>query len=237
MIFENDDLTPLVIQWQGTRDSDVLDKIVIGSRRLVEAIVSMYEPSYRDDLIQESSLRIVYSLPYFNAERSKLHTFLTTVIHNACKTYVRRQYNYESANDSLDDGVNDIGHEDVTIHIEDTMMADCICRNRQRFPSLSQEVIDGATAFIIIALRNAPISKRAVVEALSGYYQLDKAQANVVYISTVVYLRHKYYTAIVTKPVRVSDEFSLDTDFMYVMGEQLYRKMSTILSGLTIRMP
>ena len=65
VIFDCDHVTSLLIEWQASKDPALEGQILEGSKNLVEALVSRFDPMYRDDLIQEVYARILYACKYF----------------------------------------------------------------------------------------------------------------------------------------------------------------------------
>lgn len=86
MIFDNALVTALVLEWQKSRKPEMMCQIIEQSRSLVESIVSIYNPLDRDDLIQESYIKVQHAAQFFNPDVSNLHNYFTTVIRNCCCT-------------------------------------------------------------------------------------------------------------------------------------------------------
>src|SRR4030066_1677582 len=132
MIFDNDYVSDLVSQWQKTKDANVLDLIIDQSRSLIEVIVSSYDTMHREDLIQESAMRLQYALPFFDPTISNLHNYFTTVIKNICLTYLRKQNRY-ALEYSLDAVVFETQKFSTKQDEPDDILSILIERNRKRF--------------------------------------------------------------------------------------------------------
>lgn len=234
MIFECDEVTQLVCNWQKTRDPMLMSQILISSTSLVESIVSIYNPVDRDDLIQESMLRIQYACKHFKSDRSSLHTYFTTVIRNICTTYSGRQ-----GKDLL---TEDMNTEDTTIEVvtEDIMPSndETLCelrqRNRLRFASLLPLDVDVYTDFIYKSFLVGD-TQRIVLHNLVSKFSISRHMALIVYNSTVVYLRISNQGF--CKQSTVTDEMSLATDLKAVVGEEIYAKVILAFQGMNIKLP
>lgn len=224
MIFDNETVTGLVIRWKEGEES-VLGEILEKSRSLIEAVVSMYDPIYREDLIQESYVKLCYALRVYDDDYS-LHTYVTTVVHNICKTWMKKR-NREILLDA------DIERSYVYEDNED-ILHDVLMRNRYRFPSIPASILDELTEFIYVSLVYGYTGKsRGIISTIKSQYCLSRNTANTVYYSTVIYLRGKMVTN--ANNSSCTDEFSLASDLKEFLGDDdLYSKLSTVFSGLTI---
>lgn len=229
MIFDVDRVTALVIEWQRTKDEEVLTVILTESTSLVEAIVSSYEYVYRDDLIQEAYYRIQYALPFFNPQISNLHNYLTTVIRNICNTWISRQL--KEPDIELD--LQFIGHHEE--QDEDEVLPKLIIRNRKRFPSIPVDEIDHITTYIYYAIRDEGMNRR-LVTGLSTEFGIAKSLAQILFQSTVAYLRALYIEHARIELCNI-DELSFLPDFREVVGDATFNRLATIFSGMTIRFP
>lgn len=233
MIFDCAYVTELVDKWKISQDPKLLEVILEQTGSLIEAIVSGYDSLYREDLIQEASLRIQYALPYFDKRIANLHTYFTTVIKNICLSYLHKQNQYivEYPIDLFESSIIFVqdkqgGYTDI--------LEDLIVRNRQRFPSIPTEAIDESSELICDAMA-AGINKRAVIKKLATLSAIDKKVASTLYISSLMYLRCKYYD--VAKPKVTYDEFSIYTDMELLFGKDVSDSISIILSGLSVQFP
>ena len=233
MIFDCEYVTELVDKWRISQDPKVLEVILEQTGSLIEAIVSGYDSLYREDLIQEASLRIQYALPYFDKHIASLHTYFTTVIKNICLSYLHKQNQYvaEYPIDLFEYSI---------IFVQDTqggytdILEDLIIRNRQRFPSIPTESIDESSELICDAMA-AGINKRLVIKKLFTIVGVDKKIATTLYVSSLMYLRCKYSKT--AKPIVEYDEFSIYTDMELLFGKDVSESISIILSGLSIQFP
>ncbi len=229
MIFDVEKVTAQVLEWQRTKDEEVLTAILLDSKSLVEAIVSSYDYVFRDDLIQEAYLRIQYALPYFDPQISNLHNYLTTVIRNICNTWVAKQC--KEPDIELD--LQFIGVHDE--QAEDDVLPMLIIRNRKRFPSIPVEEIDHITAFIYYSIRDDGITRK-IVSGLSIQFGIAKSLAQLLFQSTVVYLRALYIEHAKIGEGRVGELTTLP-DFREVVGEATFDRLAMIFSGMIIRFP
>lgn len=233
-IFECDEITLLVEEWQDTQDTHTLEQILEGSRRLIEAIVSSFDYRYRNDLIQESYAKIIYALPFFNKDIANLHTFLTTVIRNVCVTFINKERKIieipEDYDISADADTTKIDTEDI--------LTELIIRNRRRFPSIPVDILDDMTEFIFMHVIDST-SKWKTVSLLCNNFKCSKSTASVVYHSSLIYVRYKYknYISDLDEWTNNELEFSLLPDIEEVFGSNVLKDMYAIFSGVYMRFP
>lgn len=231
-IFDCDRVTALVKGWQDNPDPCDLAIILDLSRALIEVLVSSYDPLYRQDLIQECNLRIQTALPYFNERIASLHTFLTTVIHNTCRTFMEKQSRVP-----MDD------MEDMTIIMapendgdEDNVLTALTARNRCRFQSIPVDLIDAITQDVYCELRNDGYKARKIVSKIAMDYNLPRNNAYIIFHSTVIWLRQAKLGYSLIPPVGDA-EFSLIEDVREIFGDYIASKLALILAGATLRVP
>jgi DNA-directed RNA polymerase specialized sigma24 family protein len=230
MIFDCNYVTELVERWKLSHDTKLLEVILDQSNSLIEAIVSGYDSFYRDDLIQESRLKLQYSLPYFDKSVANLHTFFTTVIKNICLSYLRKQSRYAEefpidAFEYVEQSCNSSANYDI--------LEDLIIRNRQRFPSIPVDIIDDASERLYAEL-SEQLTRRTIVKNLTELFE-DRNIASVFYTSSLIYLRSKHFYDMVHN--FQYDEFSLYKDLLEIFGKETTNKISIILAGSTIKFP
>jgi|WetSurMetagenome_2_1015567.scaffolds.fasta_scaffold108929_3 hypothetical protein len=230
LIFDNDKVTGLVIEYQDSGNAEVLSEIFLLSKSLVEAIVSSYDSYYRDELIQESYCRLQYAMKYY-VHGYSLHNFFTTVIRNACATYLSKDTRVNILNDELNDDIAYTHASDAVIY---DVLSELIARNRQRFPSLSVSVIDDVTETIYWSICEG-IKSRTSSNKLHEKYGIDRTKLSIIYHSSLMWMRYKF-CAYVTSQNEEADEFSLDTDVREIFGISKYNYMKIILAGIQIRL-
>lgn len=237
MIFDCDQVTLLVAEWQRTQDSCLMPEILDKSRELVEVIVSTFDPIDREDLIQESMLRIQYAVQFYNPRISNLHNYLTTVIRNTCATHSRR-YDRDSGCADID-GVEEyrvIATDDFFGSPEDDeLLCGLIERNRNRFPSIPAVVLDDLTEHLYYALREGGVRSK-VISNLSSRFSVSKSIVTAVCNSSLIYLRAKNITCAQLTD-KDSPEFSLLADLRDVLDPRAYKQMMIVFSGMTLHIP
>lgn len=235
MIFDCETVTTLVLEWQREKHPATLESIIEKSRSLVEAIVSSYDPEFREDLIQESFLKVQYALPFYNPLYS-LHTYLTTVIHNCCKTFIKKQYRDLELYDEDFEFLEYCGYDERPFKMDDTLVEDVLVRNRKRFPSLPVATIDEASEVIVVSLKDGLYGKsRGIIAMLCKQCGFPKSIASTVYYSTLIYLRERYISN--AKDEETDDEFTLLRDMKDVVGDMMYVRVSLLFSGIPLRIP
>ena len=235
MIFDGQLITQLVQDWQISKDPETLADILERSQSLIEVIVSKFDPLYRDDLIQEASMKLLVALPAFNCVLGSLHTYCTTVIKNACISWL---YKYDKsniveidANDGEDDEIRMLGHITEEVLPLD-VLADLIARNRDRFPSLPVEIVDELSEYIYRHLRSISSDKLTIAD-LVQHVHVSKSIAQLVYYSTLIYLRSTFETY--GKIDDCQSELSLMPELKLLLGYEQFRRLSLVFSGMTIK--
>lgn len=235
MIFDCAYVTALVEKWQHTQDPKVLDLILEYSRSLIEAIVSGFDSMYRDDLIQEASLKLQYALPYFDQNIANLHTYLTTVIKNTCLTYLRKQ-NKISTEFQVDLTIyGDTLVEPDTTESEDILNS-LMIRNRRRFPTIDVHTIDEISEQIYTDLTFG-LGKGAVISNLTEIIGCTRQLANTIYNSSLIYLRSKYISFASTECTPIDEELSIIPDLKELLGDKAGDMIASVLTGMSIKFP
>jgi hypothetical protein len=234
-IFDCDKVTDLTLQWQANKDVETLSLILENTRSLIEAIVSGYDSTMRDDLIQESYMRIQYSLTYFNPKISSLHNYFTTVIHNCCNSYVSKQSrNYGQTTEVPDEIVEAIrGNRCDEPENGDQNLLELIIRNRERFSSIDVGDIDDITTTIYNSLKYTGNKFRLIVSQVSQQFNYEPAVIGIIYNSTLCHIRSKYTGF--TSVVDYSGEFNLLPDLKEVLGNDAYQRLVTMFAGMIIK--
>jgi len=243
MIFENDKVTQLVNRWQRTHSKDVLDRIVELSTPLIEAIVSSYPSDLREDLIQESTMKLINACKYFNSGNgSLLHNYFTTVVHNACISFISKpkelliddnnleaQEEDEYESNEIEDGSKPEVPEDLQ-----DLLPELILYLRKRFPSLPASVLDESAEIAFSALKNEEPSK-IIIDTIQQATCCAKSISTVIYQSIMIYLR--YRTISNAKTPDYENEFTLIQDMRLILGEEVYRKIMIIFAGMYLKLP
>jgi hypothetical protein len=232
MIFDADEVTKSVVEWQRNKSAIALDNIYLGTDKLIEAIVSYYDPIFRDDMIQECRLKLITGALQGYDSSYSLHTYLTTVFHNCCKTYMKKQYRISNLYEDFE-----IVEKEPIINVKDTdTIEDVVCRNRERFPSMPVEVIDDISEYILTRLTDDMSKKRGMVIEIMTNFGVSRHIATIIYHSTIIYLRGKYdiNTINISKS---SYEFSLLPDLREELGEAAVHRLTLVFSGLCVKIP
>ncbi len=231
MIFDSDAIAGNVIEWQTSYDVVLLERIIDDSTPLLESIASQFDSNYREDLIQESIVAIIYAIEFYDISIAKLYSYLSAVIRNACVSYMR-----SATRDPLIPlDANDIcappQYED-----DSDILVGLVAHNRQRFPSLDVESIDAATEYIYYAVRDGVWGKSRGIIAHLVDDGFPRNVATILYHSSIVYLRFLYLDKHGTS-VRISKEFSLLPELEKLVGKALYGRILAIMSGMYVKIP
>lgn len=231
MIFDCDVVTELVLDWQRTSDSATMGRILEKTNSLIEAIVSSYNPEHRDDLIQQSVIRIMYASKFFNPEVSSLHNYFTTVIRNTCITYLQKQ----TREPNIDLELITASTMDRS-QLDDDTLQDLMVRNRNRFPSIPVCDIDDISELIYYHLIDGEGHVKGLVAQLMDQFNLSRPIATCIYHSSLIYMRSQN-TNFASSAQEEYDEFSLLPDLKEIVGSQAYSNILLILSGMYIKIP
>lgn len=231
MIFDGQEVTKLVIEWQKYRNCEVLNDILAKSHSLVEVIVSGYDHAHRDDMIQEAYLRIQYALPFYASRYGTLHNFLTTVIHNICATYMKKasSYNHESIDDAEYDILDDINHTDIATE------QDVLEYIRSRYTTIPAVDLDEIVEMIYFAMMYEDRPKNVILSITSNT-SITKQVVTSIYNSIQVYIRYNML-GYAKKSVYVLSELNVLNDLRYVVGETLFNEIMIVFSGINIKIP
>lgn len=235
MIFDNDKVTKLVTVWQETdKPTQALGDIISGCDSLIEVIVSRFDDQYREDLIQESRLRIIDVLDRFDNDKGKLHSYLSSVIYNNCVSYVVaccREY-------SISDMELPAQIVDVQLTVDDDSIELLLARNKLRFPSLSGDVLDEITKYVYSACIDAVYGKsRGIIRYITSKYKVSRTVATTIYHSTTLYLRQLHFGNCDVDLIADPTEYTLLQDFKDIIGDDTFKVLSVLFSGMYIKFP
>lgn len=233
MIFDGDYVSDLVRRWKLTHDNKILELIVEHSENLIGAIVSSYDSIYRDDLIQEASLKLSYAVQFYDPSIATIHTYFTTIIKNACLTFLRKQYRYA---EELDIDIQPLGHADSTWLDKEDILTELIQRNRKRFPNFPSDMIDAITEYIFDEL-TFDGSRRQIVDELCEAFGCSRIEASAIYVSTIMYLRYSYKDFATICKTQYDDEYSIIPDIRDIFGNHVADTLCKVLSGLQVKFP
>lgn len=234
MIFDNDKITDLTEQWKKTHSRKILDEIIKESEPLIGVIISRFDSSYREELNQECKTIIIERLDRFDKNRGRLHAWLTSVLMNHCIIYVTRS----ARTLNLDDMEITVTEEDKPPTELPNSIGEVVARNRKRFSSLPCTMIDEITRYICLSAMFTVYGKsRGVIRYITNKHKISRTVATVIYHSTVLYMRQLYLECCNFDKVTEPEELSLLYDMKDLLGEDLYKKISTLFSGTYVKFP
>lgn len=237
-VFDADKVYELVVSWNNTGDKAVLDKILEETRALATYIAARYSDN-TEDLVQEALIKVMLSLQHYDINKANLHTYFATVIRNSCITHYCKSKNYDSVESyCLEDIENSsiAKSSDVIPLWDECELQELIARNRQRFPSLSPEVVEQATTSIYYTTRDGIHNKsRGIVGLLVKTTTLNRTAAKIFYKSTLSYMRMKYLSnSSSSKSISKTSEISILPEVKEFMGDELYERFVCVFSGISI---
>jgi hypothetical protein len=233
-IFDRTLVAALTLEWQSNSDVTLLAKIMEECKHLVEALVSCYDSNMRDDLIQESYIRIQYALKYYNPKVSdNIHNYLTTVIKNACASWMSKQMHDANITDDLDCMDELSLPTQNSIMDDEELLSELIEHNRCRFPSIDVCDIDDMTSSIYHGIKDSGNKYRYIVAKTRQELKYDINIVGTIYNSTLAYMRQKYIRTVGV--VDCSGEFNLLPDLKDVLGDAAYQRLVTVFNGMTIK--
>ena len=239
MIFDCPKITALLIEWQASKDPALEGQILEGCQNLVEALVSRFDPMYRDDLIQEVYARILYACKYFMPNIGNLHNYLTSVINNTCITYITKQAKYVSVEDFMENPedaenyIETLQAVEVTEHME-LLLPDLKARNRQRFPNLPTEDLDTISETVYNVLQTNGSYPKGLAKMLSETRCIPITVARTVCNSSLIWMR---YTNLSNATIHSDHipELTLLKDLEEIVDEKTFRKIRIVFSGMLLR--
>ena len=234
MIFDSEYVTELVKEWRSTKDEELLAEILEAARSLIEAIASSFDPYFREDLIQEAFVKVQYAITYFDPDISNLHTYLTTVIRNSCISFVRK---FSKEVLVVEDYMLSVPTYDSMAERE--IISVLISRNRDRFPSIPVDDVDGATEFVYYAIRDGIKGKsRGTVACLIRVYGWNRRVATVFYHSSMIFLRALLADKFsIVEGYEGNTEFTLLPELENIVGTQAYERILLLFSGTYVKIP
>lgn len=234
MIFDNTEITAIVQEWQNSKRKVLLTEIIEKSDPLIEVIVSRFNNTYREDLIQECRLRLISKLGDFDVDKGKLHAWLTTILSNHCINYVT----LSSRMLNIDDLGIEVTNEIVVDSKFDYDIGKLITRNRDRFPSLPVTMIDDVTRYVCLSTVYTVYGKsRGVIRNIVTTFNISRVVATVIYNSTILYMRQLHIIDCdVTKLVPI-DDLTLLRDFENIIGKDKYEEIAILFSGMYLKFP
>ena len=232
MIFDNDYVVEMVKLWQDTGDKDFLHDVLEGTRSLIEVIVSRYDPSHRDDLIQEAFVRVSHAIEFYDVEVATLYAYLSAVIRNSSLSYIKKISKEEPMTEEYCVPVQYSVQDDVWI------IEMLIVRNRKRFPSLVCVVCDEMTEYVYYAVRDGVRGKsRGAIKHLMNAFDVYRNVATVFYHSTMIYLRTVFSKFSMVDDGVCNNEFTLLPELEDVVGAVMYRRILTSFAGTHVKVP
>jgi hypothetical protein len=237
MIFDSTHVTQLVGEWKACGDQELLEDICEETTSLIEVVVSRYPNSHRDDMIQECFMRIPFALGHFNPEIANLHSYFTSVFINRCNSYIEKENREYRITNLL---VQSLKPAQVYVQpdIEDESLEMLIVRNRRRFPTIPVDIVDRATRFVYVCIRDGVHGKtRGAIAALMEMFDVKRNVATVLYHSTLVHMRIHYSDGARIIESEDDVEFSLIPELIEVVGQEMYEEILIVFSGLYFKIP
>jgi len=239
VIFDCPHITEILVEWQASKDPALEGQILEGCQSLVEALVSHFDPMYRDDLIQEAFSRILYACKYFMPSIGNLHNYLTSVINNTCITYLTKQAKYVSVEDFMENPedaeayIETLQAVEVTEHLE-LLLPDLKARNRMRFPTLPAEDLDSISEAVYNALCSNGSYPKGLAKMLSETRRIPITVARTVCNSSLIWMR---YTNLSNASIHSDHipELTLLKDLEEIVDEKTFRKIRIVFSGMLLR--
>jgi hypothetical protein len=240
MIFNCDQITKLLLQWQTQPSPELETQILEGCTNLIEALVSKFEPTFRDDLIQECYTRILYASKYYKKEAGSLHNYLTSVINNTCITYITKQSKHISIDDLTDSDESEetgfyygtVQHID-TIYGDDDLLTRLLERNRKRFPSIPVDEIDSVSEYLYYALKESGSFPKDLPKTLSDNLCIPVTLVRMLCSSSIIWLR--FVNLSNANTFTDITEFTLLKDLEEVVDPNTFKVLRIVFSGMVLR--
>jgi len=229
MIFDSAKVTKLVQEWKISKDRATLEQILIETRPLASYIASQHKDFEQEDMVQEALLKVCSALEVYDSSISNPHTYFATVIKNVCSSYVTRESRHNSI--ELEDETKGITYEYI---VNDTL-DDLIERNRIRFPTIPVEIIDSITEHIYYGMRDE-IPQNKTLNNIVRECVISRAVASIVYNSTIIYLRNKYFQPSYNRGILDLEEVSLLPDLLDILGPDTFEQVRVIFNKITLRL-
>ena len=233
MIFDNIKVTEDLLKWKSTNNERILTRIVKNSQHLVEAIVSSYDPYYREDMIQNAFVKLLGAINKYDPERgTTLHTYFTTVIHNTCRTTMKlesKHYNIFNIDDvERESEDNDADVADISFVIE-------YCRTR--FPDIDINLVDYAVITFVNHISLYGLKKsRDACRKLIDETNIDYKTLDLLYKIVIILLRYNHIEDVLFEEEGENMEMSVIPEMRYIFGEQTTDLMQVLFAGIQLKL-
>lgn len=235
MVFDNDYVTQDVVRWQIRHNPKRLDRILENTRGLIEAIVSSYDSSLREDMIQACYVKLIRACDLFNPNKgTTLHTYFTTVIHNSCRSVLKTENKHlELFNE--DDEEEEIEDDKPSYEVE---MEHIIAYCRKRFPLIDVNLLDSA---IILLMNHISVygmkQARQHCHRISRQINIDIRQLDLLYKVIIILLRYNHIEDVLFK---LDSEGNVNTiplmpELKYIFGDMNASILTIVFDGMNIR--
>lgn len=234
-IFDGEKVSSLILRYNETGDNTVLDEILINTQELANYIAYRYSSDRAEDLAQEALIKVMNSLKHYDPNISNVHTYFSTIIRNSCITQYAKAKVADDC-DSIDDVENSLLLQtiDNTDSEEFSDVQELILRNKQRFTSLSPELVTKVTKSIYYLTRDGIHNKsRGIVSNLVKNFKINRVQAKILYRSTLTYMRMQRLSNSEYKNP-VLQEMTILPEVREFLGVEKFAEFMCVFSGTTI---
>lgn len=190
--FDSALVAELYDEYRMTASREVLTDIHEASRQLIEVLaVSMRDSLVsHDDLCQEGHIKLqelVFQGSY-NRSRGSMYSFLTSALRNRMLDMIRGERDHDDISE-YDELLSGNGLHSVSV--SHSVHTDELCSYMdKRFPSLRDEIVNGAVKYILAALQEGCSGGyKGVVRTLCTTFVSDRPMASAVYFSTLSIIR------------------------------------------------
>ena len=230
MIFDNEFVTKDVVRWQIKHNPKRMNRIMENTRPLIEAIVSSYDPMFRDDMIQACYIKLMRACDLFNVSKgTPLHTYFTTVIHNCCRTVLKSEGRHLEIFD-LDEYEEEIDDEKPSLEVE---LESIVIYCRERFPFLDTIILESLITSIVEYITNHGLkSYKQYCNILSDEYTIDIKTIELIYKIVIILLRYNHIEDVL---FNVAPTMPFTPELQYIFGDTTTSMLSIIFDGIPIR--
>lgn len=244
MIFENDVVTKLLVQYNKEKDETkrdlLMNDILIQTQPLVR---SMVLADYRDDrieaddMIQDILIHIMRKITRYSPDRGSLHNWLSTLIRNKAIDILRK----------VQRGIPTISYDDelVELDLTATGKADPIIKRWKmlaiwlysRFQDLTVDESVDISDIILTGLMSDKSRKLLLTDLQDhvGSDYLSRAKLTIIFQSAMWFLRALDYdkrTEFV--PTTADIQYTLYPELSYCLGETTTQDLQWLFSGMSI---
>lgn len=249
-IFDNELVETLVIEWKRTKDGAIYQRVCKETTNLIDAIIrsnGFYRQMDFNDIRNNVFVELISFIDKWDPGRgTKLYSYLSTCIRNACISTVRTDAENKKRHVYTDVSLDTLGDSDnVSMsHNYSTDEVDFIRSKAHMLECRWKEPIirAGIQYLVECHLSGRNHRKREIIRSLCLGYKMPQATSKFLFDWTTTSLRAELLS-MYDSPLgdvdllRLAEKFSHLPDMINLIGYPAVKKLLAVFSGVQIRFP